>query len=247
MVYLPRPIVNERADYEPAAPQEEFIVPLLRRHIEEAIATYASSVPPQARALDVGCGRQPFRKLLESTGYSYTSLDVQQNAEATVDVICAIDEELPKELFSLGLFQFVLCTEVLEHVADWDRAFRNLAALMAPGGRLLITCPHFYQLHEEPYDFWRPTLHALRYCACRVGLRILQEKAAGDAWDVLGTMLANCYPSPTKNRLLHRGVSKLVASSQRWLFKLLRNRRLQMLVQLQSPLYLANIVVFERP
>jgi len=67
-------------------------------------------------------------------GYSYTGRDVQQNPEGTVDVVCAIDEELPVELTYRGPFDLVLCTEVLEHVADWDMAFRNLATLLGRGG-----------------------------------------------------------------------------------------------------------------
>ena len=246
MTYLQRPNIIERANYEPAWPQEQFMVPLLRQHIENALNTYATPAPLEGRALDVGCGRQPFRKELESIGYSYTGVDVQQNPEGMVDIICAIDEALPVELTINGRFNFVLCTEVMEHVADWDMAFRNLATLVAEGGRLLITCPHFYQLHEEPYDFWRPTLHALKYFADRVGFQAVQQEAAGDAWDVLGTLLANCWTRPASSRLLDRGVTKLVALGQRWLFKLLCSRRIQQAVQLNSPLYLSNIVVFER-
>jgi len=91
----------------------------------------------------------------------------------------------------------------MEHVADWDKAFKNLALLMERGGRVLITCPQFYRLHEEPYDFWRPTLHALRYFGGRAGFRTVHDVAAGGAWDVLGTLLADClpYPSATASRL----------------------------------------------
>jgi SAM-dependent methyltransferase len=242
---LPRPIVKERVNYEPAGPQEQFIVPLLRWHIEQVLANYAALPPPGARVLDVGCGRQPFRKTLESLGYSYTGIDVQQNPENTVDVICAIDEPLPEWLISCGPFHFVLCTEVMEHVADWDRAFKNLAALMEQGGRLLITCPYFYLLHEEPYDFWRPTLHALRYFGSRAGFRILHHAAAGGAWDVLGTLLAECRPYSASDRLVDRGITKLVSLSRRGLFKLLREGRLQRMVKMRSSLYLSNIIVLE--
>ena len=103
--------------------------------------------------LDVGCGHQPFRTHLESSGGRYTSLDAQQNPEKTVDFVGAIDDDLSAGLLEIGPFDFILCTEVLEHVADWQKAFTNMASLMARQGRLLITCPHFYQLHEEPYDF----------------------------------------------------------------------------------------------
>lgn len=163
-----------------------------------------------------------------------------------VDVICAINEPLPVKLTDSDPFHFVICLEVMEHVADCNMAFRNLATLVAEGGQILITCPHFYQLHEEPDDFWRQTLHALKHFGERVGFQVLQQEAAGDAWDVLGTLLANCWTSPASSRLLDWGVTKLVTLGQRWLFKLLCSRRLQQAVQLNGPLYLSNIVVLER-
>ncbi len=246
MNHLKRSTTAARANYEPEWPQEQFIVPLLRQRIEVAISTYATPALVEGRALDVGCGRQPFRKALEFRGYSYTSVDVKQNPEGVVDIVCAIDKPLPVELTSQGLFDFVLCTEVMEHVADWDMAFRNFATIVAENGRILITCPHFYQLHEEPYDFWRPTLHALKYFANRAGFQVIQQEAAGDAWDVLGTLLGNCWASPASNRLLDRGMTRLVASGHKWLFKLLCSRRLQQTVQLNGPLYLSNIMVLER-
>jgi 2-polyprenyl-3-methyl-5-hydroxy-6-metoxy-1,4-benzoquinol methylase len=112
--------------------------------IEGALKDYAKPASPLARALDVGCGRQPFRRTLESFGYSFTGMDVQQNPENTVDFISAIDATLPEELVSRGPFHFILSTEVMEHVADWDKAFKNLAVLQERGGRLLITGPQFY-------------------------------------------------------------------------------------------------------
>ena len=244
--YLSRPYLEERPDYEPACPQEEFIVPLLRREIESVLAV-AMPAAAHGRALDVGCGRQPFRKTLESAGYSYFSLDAQQNVENTVDVVGAIDAPLAPQIVNHGPYDFILCTEVLEHVADWETAFRNLANLLSRGGRVLITCPHFYQLHEEPYDFWRPTLHSLQYFAWRQGLLTLQLKAAGDAWDVLGTVLANCQPWASSRRLRDRGVSKLVRLSQRFIFKLLSSRRLQKMVIMEGPLYQSNVAVFQKP
>src|SRR5882724_5177657 len=218
-----RPSVKERPDYEPSAPQEQFIVPLLRRFIEGGIETYAKPVPADACALDVGCGAQPFRSKLEGLGYKYTSMDVQQNDDKSVDVIAAIDAPLP-EILRAKSFHFVLCTEVLEHVVDWRQAFTNLTALTEPGGRLLITCPHFYQLHEEPYDFWRATPHALRYFAEAFGTKSLEQTAAGDSWDVLVTVLANCRAQPNSSHVLARGTAQLVEFDRRLAFSALSRR-----------------------
>ena len=134
-----------------------------------------------------------------------------------------------------------------EHVADWSMAFANLKTLLAPGGRVLITCPHFYQLHEVPHDYWRPTLFALRHHAEQGRLKIVHEEAAGDAWDVLGTALGNCQVAKAGSRFLQRPFVPV----GRWLvaaaFGLLKRRIPQRLFALHSPLYLSNIVVLEKP
>lgn len=243
---LKRADIVERPSYEPSAPQEEFIVPLLRSHIEQVLSTYAKPTSSNPRVLDVGCGRQPFRKDLEALGYNYSSIDAQQNPEGLVDIVCEIDKPLPPEVLRLGSFDFIFCTEVMEHIADWNMAFSNFEQLLVTGGRLFITCPHFYQLHEEPYDFWRPTSYALKYFGERFSLKILNQANAGDAWDVLGTLIANCYSVPASRSFGNRVLNKIVSKCRKTLLQLLVSRRLQRAVKLHSPLYLSNIVVFEK-
>ena len=160
--------------------------------------------------------------------------------------ICAIDVPLPEVLTHDGLFDFVLCTEVMEHVANWNLAFRNLAALTRRGGRVLITCPHFYQLHEEPHDFWRPTPHALEYFGHRCGLRRIHHENAGDAWGRPWNAPGQYLHEANICRLWHRCITKLVSVAHRWLFHQLCARRLQRCTRLKGSLYLSNIAVFER-
>jgi hypothetical protein len=106
-----------RNDYATAAPQDQFIVSLLKYHIQQALSNYAKPTNSEARALDVGCGSQPFRSDLEALHYSYTSLDAEQNSEDSVDIICLIDQPLLPETLKDKQFDFILCTEVMEHVA----------------------------------------------------------------------------------------------------------------------------------
>jgi SAM-dependent methyltransferase len=53
----------------------------------------------------------------------------------------------------------VICTEMLEHVADWRPCVMQLARATAPGGLLLITTrsPGF-PYHPFPDDHWRFTI-----------------------------------------------------------------------------------------
>jgi SAM-dependent methyltransferase len=237
--------LDERATYEPRARQEWFIVTRLARAIPDAVARWA---PIAGRALDVGCGRQPFRATLEARGLSYVGLDTQQNADGTVEFVCAIDGTLPVGLLALAGFDFVLCTEVLEHVADWHAAFSNFSTLLAPGGRIVLTCPHVYPLHEEPYDFWRPTPHALRYFAARAGLRVLEERRIGDGWDVFATVMMSVSIKPARgswNPLAYL-LAGLLQLRRKFLFGALKRTWLRALVPATSRLYLSNLVVLER-
>lgn len=237
---------QRRANYYSSSPQEEFIVPLLKKHIEQILSEHLMPAKTSDRVLDVGCGEQPFRQQLEQIGYQYTSVDVSQNSQETVDFIFQIDQLLPNELTKLGSFDLIFCTEVMEHVANWDIAFLNLSKLLNSRGKLLITCPYFYQLHEEPYDFWRPTPYALQYFANKNDLVVLSQKNAGDAWDILGTLLANTYSLPSSHTLQDRLLNRITSILKKCLFKLLKDRYLQSHVKLQSSLYMSNIFLCQK-
>lgn len=186
--------IKRRGDYNPSGPQEAFIVPLLKEAIETRLEKLSSrlsdSQDKKLRVLDVGCGRQPFRDFFPISLFDYRSFDVQNHDGQPLDFVGPIDGELPDDLASEEPFDFILCTEVLEHVADWNKAFQNFAQLLAPGGELLLTAPFFYPLHEQPYDYWRPTPFAIKFFAKKHGLEVFENESLGSSLDIVGTLLA---------------------------------------------------------
>src|SRR5262249_46534647 len=149
-------------------------------------------------------GRQPFRKQIESRGFHYSGLDVNQNPEGTVDFVCAIDEALPSSLLKLSPFDVICCFEVMEHVANWYVAFANFTILMGTGSKLVLTAPHFFYLHEEPYDFWRPTIHAFDYFGKKHGLKSVELKKGGGTWDVLSLIISTSQVYSKKRTFANR-------------------------------------------
>jgi SAM-dependent methyltransferase len=239
---------ERRAEYASSWPPDVFIVPMLKDWIEPTLRECLPADGHTRRVIDVGCGRQPFRALIESLGGTYTGMDVHQTPDNAVAFLGAVDDPLPPGVLDGGPYDVVLCTEVLEHVANWPAAFANLAALLAPGGRLVLTCPHAYQLHEEPYDFFRPTDHAIRWHARHAGLEPVRVERLGNGWDVLGGVIANLWPIPKQRRLFDRAVGWAArALFRRVLFPLLRNRWLHRRLSPGGPLYLANAAVLRKP
>jgi SAM-dependent methyltransferase len=244
---MSRPVLRERTEYRPNLPVEEFIVPLLREHIERVLGSLA---PGPLEFLDVGCGGQPYRPRVEAMGHHYVGADAQDPL-GVVDHVMLLDGDIPQALLERGPFDFVLCSEVMEHVADWEAAFANLRRLLRPGGRLLITCPHFYVLHEQPYDFWRPTVFALKTYAARHGFRELRIEALGDWWDVLGTLLGASHRMvrPASSRLLDRILAHVAERALDALYGALKRRSVQRHLRLGNerfPVYLSNLALLER-
>ncbi len=225
--------------------QEFFVTPLLRDSIAEALRIVGKP-EPGAKVLDIGAGGCPLRDMLSAAGYEYRSLDVEQNIAGTINYLARIDEPLERELAGVGGFDLLVLTEVLEHVPGWEQTFRNLALLLKTGGHCIVTTPFFYMLHEEPYDFWRPTDHALRYFAEKNGLEVVFSRRNGDGWDVLGTMV--CSTSVCRRK---KSFSAYLAMVPVWcIHKLLKmffkSRILQGLVDFQMRYYLGNFFVLKK-
>lgn len=242
----PRPD-HARHVYIPQNKPEYFMIPLLKGAILQALETYATH-PKPAKCLDVGCGRQPFRGIMVAGGYQYFSLDAQASAEVKIDFVATIDQpQLPAAVGENGPYDFILCTEVLEHVADWQRAFQNIAALLAPGGRVLMTSPHFYLAHEEPYDFWRPTPHAFEYFARKNDLAIVQVQKLGDAWDILGTLLSCCRFEPVNPHSARDALwAKALWKLRNRVFDFIHRGAIRRRVKFHGPLHMSNLAVLEK-
>jgi len=235
-----------RVDYIPHCKEEEFIVPLIKNEIEERIRFYCGK-NNYKKVLDIGCGSQPFRVLFERFNISYFGFDV--NEKQKVDFIGEIDKELNQDIINTGPYDFILCTEVLEHVVNWETTFANFYKLLNKGGVILITAPHFYPLHEVPYDFWRPTSYAFSHFAVKYNFKIIEIAQKGTFWDMLGSLLANTNTFAIKKdkiTLKNRVIYRFFNWGSNYLFKVLKSRYLHNNIDVNCYVYQSNIVVLSK-
>lgn len=148
------------------------ISPIQRRPIADAVEAFASSLPAGTVVLDAGAGQAPYRDAFGHCEYRTQDWPGSVHAgERPHDIVCDLHEiDAPD-----GAFGAAVLTEVLEHVADPAQVLAELARILRPGGRILITVPFVGELHEEPHDFYRFTSH---------GLRLLLERAGFDTVEV---------------------------------------------------------------
>jgi len=95
---------------------------------------FFSSIPKDARILEIGCGSGWLGRKLAGQGFTrYTGMDVQPPADVVGDI---------RDWHSLGLnpasFDLIIAFEVVEHV----HCFQEMYDLLVPGGQLALTSPH---------------------------------------------------------------------------------------------------------
>ncbi len=101
-------------------------------------------------ALDIGCGAGLMTEPLARMGARATGIDAApENIAAAAAHAAAgglrIDYRATsvEALAATGArFDIVICLEVVEHVADRDSFFAGLAALVAPGGLVVLSTPN---------------------------------------------------------------------------------------------------------
>lgn len=82
----------------------------------------------------------------------YIGVDIQPGK--CVDEICNADDLLAK--FGKNSFDFVLSTEMLEHVEHWQKVISNFKNICCEGGIILITTrSKGFGKHDYPTDYWR--------------------------------------------------------------------------------------------
>ena len=97
------------------------------------------------RILDAGCGNGRATALLASLApmAAIVGVDIVNLAPARRNTrdypnISFRNADLRKPLSKLGKFDFIYCQEVLHHTGNAKAAFRNLCAILSPGGTIAI-------------------------------------------------------------------------------------------------------------
>ena len=148
----------------------------LRAHLDRFEGTF----------LDIGCGSQPYRRLITqppSRVARYVGLDLRQvengpPAYAPADV----EWDGARMPFATDSVDCAMATEVLEHCPDPLVVLREAHRVIRPGGSLFVTVPFLWPLHDTPHDHYRYTTFALERMLAVAGFSAIDVRPLG-GWD----------------------------------------------------------------
>ena len=124
----------------------------------EILLEHFGAAPPQA-ILDLGCGAGALVESLRAQRFDAWGCDIAGSDTsdfaadaATMGYLRPIEMQPYRLPFEDNRFDFVISSQVLEHVMDYTATFREVRRVLKPGGISLHTFPSRYVL-IEPHTF----------------------------------------------------------------------------------------------
>ena len=128
----------------------DFMADAARRYAEPAIPGRLLDIAPQVHE-----GARPF--FPASVTIDTLDLDPKSGCTYITDLCRTNDALIPGDHYD-----FVVCTEVLEHTLQPFHAVAEMRRVLKPGGLLFLSVPFNFRIHGPLPDCWRFTEHGLR-------------------------------------------------------------------------------------
>jgi SAM-dependent methyltransferase len=201
-------------------PNENAFNWLAHQQLDGALAD-AAREHARGRLVDVGCGLKPYATTFAPYVSEHVGVDHPDSPHAltSVDVLATADS-IPLED---ATFETALLSEVIEHLESPLDALREVHRLLTPGGRLIVTTPFVWVLHEQPRDFYRYTPFALRWLLEQAGFTEVAVRPLAGQWSTLALMggyAARTSPlrrlGPVLDRLVHAAHRAAMRMDTRW-------------------------------
>lgn len=161
------------------------------------------------RVLDIGCGDRWAESVLSETA-SYVGLDYPTTISLGYVGKPTILGDATFLPFADSSFDTVLLLDVLEHLADPERAIREVYRVLKSGGVFVVQTPFLYPLHDEPHDFYRWTHYGLHALISRCGMEVKKIIHYGNPAETAAALFAVALAKGVIDAVRRRHFSLLI-------------------------------------
>lgn len=184
-----------------AKPQARDLGYSLRRHfVDDFHLRHIPGISQGSLVLDLGGNRVGKRGIFNIDRYNihviYANLSVAKLPHVQADAAA-----LP---FPEGLFDAVICSELLEHVPDPVHVVTEIHRVTRRKGTVLICVPFLNRIHGDPEDYGRYTDRYWRRVLERAGFTEISIEKQGLFWSVLVDMIRDVTYSRSHQGVLRK-------------------------------------------
>ena len=186
--------------------QSIFMGDILAKYYEKMISAHAKGT-----MLDLGCGNVPLYCVYSSLVDKIICVDWSNSyfKNSHIDIECNLNDILP---LSTESFDTIIITDVLEHINNPFLLWSEMSRILKPKGKLLIGIPFLFNLHDEPYDYFRYTEFAIKMFCENNSLQILSIDSMGGSPEVIINIIAKHLSFSRALTYVNRVVGKMIMS-----------------------------------
>ncbi len=167
------------------------------KDVDKEVRRFAESLPEGSLVLDAGAGEGKYRKYFShcnvigidncvgDSSWDYSSLDVVGDIHL-----------LP---FKSESFDAIISIVVFEHLKNPFKAMRELSRVLKKNGTMLVVFPFVWELHQEPFDFFRFSEYGFKELSNQAALTVVKLKKLGCFFRVFHYMTASLLKDAKKN------------------------------------------------
>lgn len=154
-----------------------------RQGLYEFLEPQFSKIQPHEKVLTIGAGgtiNEILRSYGKKNNFEVISFDIDEKREP--DIV----GDLHTYNFGENTFDTIVVSEVLEHLHSPHVGIQNIYNTLKPGGRLILTTPFIFPIHDEPYDYYRYTKYGLKHLLSDFeDIEVHERNSALESIDVL--------------------------------------------------------------
>lgn len=150
---------------------------------------------------DIGCGDKPFAPILAGKVKKHIGVDIEDGFydSSHIDLVGTAYEVPAPDAAA----DAVISSQVIEHLEYPDKALKEAARLLKPGGYLFLSFPFLYPMHAEPIDFNRQTEYGIKTMLRDAGFESVEFTKIGSLWYLIGMSLG-IYLQPIDRGILKK-------------------------------------------